>query len=98
MFSGEGGNDLLRLENIPHDEGCCGYLATACLWVLSYDVRQVPCQPTSPRAEIQLPHFILPDRAAGSVWTAHLVTTRDRLIRESAADKTNPAKETCQQN
>ena len=93
---------MRRLENIV---GMTDIVVTLMLSLtlgpplLSYLTRQVPCLPSPPGASIQLPHFILADLAEqGAVWPAHLLTTRDRLIREFAADKTNPAKETCQQN
>ena len=92
----------MRLENIV---GMTDIVVTLMLSLtlgpplLSYLTRQVPCSPSPPGASIQLPRFILLLLGRLTDWAgAHLVTTRDRLIREPAADKTNPAKETCHQN
>ena len=103
MSSWSGGNDWLRLENIVEMTDVVVTLMLSLTLGAPCSSHISPdrcCSPRPPGASIQLPHLILPSsarQAAGGAG-AHLVTTRDRLIREPGADKTNPAEETCQQN
>ena len=66
--------------------------------LISHQTGALPTQPA--RGLNTTSSFYFAGAAVGlqGCGAAHLVTTRDRLIREFAADKTNPAKETCHQN